>query len=867
VRARRALTQHPGADAARAQPAAGTENKFDEQMGNDAGLFAGGEYDEDDREADAVWLAVDEHMDSRRRERREARLREQIEQYRASNPKITEQFADLKRKLATVSDAEWDAIPEIGDTTVKARKRLQSFVPAPDTLLAAAAAEKVLSAVAADGGGGGGGDGGGTDLTAVGEGRGTMLALKLERLSDSVSGQTVVDPRGYLTDLKGLRTATDAEVSDIKKARLLLKSVISTNPGHAPGWIAAARLEEVAGRLGAARALAARGAEACPSSEDAWLEAARLQTPDAAKAVLARGVAALPHSVTLWLAAAALEAESERRARVLRKALEAVPTSVRLWKALVELSAEDDARVLLSRAVECCPQHVELWLALARLESYDAARRVLNKARETLPAEAAIWVCAAKLEEAHGNGAACARILERGVKSLAAHGCVIDRDAWLRDAEAAELGDPPAPQTAAGIVAATVGAGVEEADRKRTWLADAEEAAKRGAVATARAIFEHALAAFPAKKGVWLAAARLEAERGTRDSLEALLRRAVAYCPRAEVLWLMGAKAAWRAGDVAGARAILEGAFAANPDSEDILLAAFKLEFESGERERARRIAARARDAVRSARVWQKSAQVEREEGDAAAEARLLDDGLARFPDAHKLWLMRAQLEERLGNADGARAVYARALRACAACAPLWCAAAALEERGGNLPRARALLEAGRLKLPRCDDLWLAAVRAEARAGQAKAADALLARALQECPASGALWAEAVALAPRAARKAVSVDALRRCDADPAVVACVAGLFAADRKTDKARAWYNRAVALAPDVGDHWARFAAFEAQHGGEADVVARCVAAAPRHGETWTRVAKQPENARDATADLLRKVVLALERDPAPP
>ena len=129
-----------------------------------------------------------------------------------------------------------------------------------------------------------------------------------------------------------------------------------------------------------------------------------------------------------------------------------------------------------------------------------------------------------------------------------------------------------------------------------------------------------------------------------------------------------------------------------------------------------------------------------------------------------------------------------------------------------------------------------------------------------------ALWAEAVALAPRAARKAVSVDALRRCDADPAVVACVAGLFAADRKTDKARAWYNRAVALAPDVGDHWARFAAFEAQHGGEADVAARCVAAAPRHGEYWTRVAKQPQNARDATADLLRKVVLSLERDPAP-
>ncbi len=194
--------------------------------------------------------------------------------------------------------------------------------------------------------------------------------LKLDKISDSVSGQTVVDPKGYLTDLKSVTlksgahpapwgvagamgcaargsavgcmagrdqsvrlrrlawpqswsslesaalasalggppqastharcaccgrhhrcweyecagTArsrsrllaasilpampTDAEISDIKKARLLLKSVIQTNPRHAPGWIAAARLEEVAGKLQQVRAACAaaqcRGACAVP---------------------------------------------------------------------------------------------------------------------------------------------------------------------------------------------------------------------------------------------------------------------------------------------------------------------------------------------------------------------------------------------------------------------------------------------------------------------------------------------------------------------------------------------------------------------------------------------------------------------------
>ena len=63
----------------------------------------------------------------------------------------------------------------------------------------------------------------------------------------------------------------------MKKARLLLKSVINTNPKHAPGWIAAARLEEVTGRMQTARNTIMKGCEVCPKNEDVWLEAVRLQ--------------------------------------------------------------------------------------------------------------------------------------------------------------------------------------------------------------------------------------------------------------------------------------------------------------------------------------------------------------------------------------------------------------------------------------------------------------------------------------------------------------------------------------------------------------------------------------------------------------
>lgn len=61
------------------------------------------------------------------------------------------------------------------------------------------------------------------------------------QVSDSVSGQTVVDPKGYLTDLQSMLPQYGGDIADIKKARLLLKSVRETNPKHPPAWIASAR--------------------------------------------------------------------------------------------------------------------------------------------------------------------------------------------------------------------------------------------------------------------------------------------------------------------------------------------------------------------------------------------------------------------------------------------------------------------------------------------------------------------------------------------------------------------------------------------------------------------------------------------------
>jgi hypothetical protein len=75
--------------------------------------------------------------------------------------------------------------------------------------------------------------------------------------------------------------------------------------------------------------------------------------------------------------------------------------------------------------------------------------------------------------------------------------------------------------------------------------------------------------------------------------------------------------------------------------------------------------------------------------------------------------------------------------------------------------------------------------------------------------------------------------------------AAVAQLFWGDHKPDKARKFFARATALDRDNGDAWAAAYAFELAAGSPeeaAAVEAAAVAAAPRHGDVWARIAKAP-------------------------
>lgn len=260
---------------------------------------------------------------------REAREREEQAKHRAERPKIQQQFADLKRGLSVVTDAEWEGIPEVGNLTRKKRKRDERTFAVPDSIIVGDRSKNEyensldsrqqentgLETQAV---------GQMTNFLEIGQARDKILSLQLDRVSgtSSTSGSaTSVDPKGYMTALNSVVLKSDAEIGDIKRARMLFDSLVKSNPKHGPGWIAAACLEEHAGRMVAARKLIKAGCENCPKSEDVWLEAARLHNPEDAKVIFANAILHVGQSVKIWLAAADLESDPKAKKNVLRRGM------------------------------------------------------------------------------------------------------------------------------------------------------------------------------------------------------------------------------------------------------------------------------------------------------------------------------------------------------------------------------------------------------------------------------------------------------------------------------------------------------------------------------------------------------------------
>lgn len=825
---------------------------------DDAGIFGGGNRDEEDEEADRIYEAIDKRMEERNATKRAAReAREQQEE--AEQPQIANLFADAKRALAEVTADEWLNLPESGDQTrknkrarIEARANMRSY-NLSDTMLSGMRDQAdVVGEVAEEAGGST------TDVRAISMAKDRILGLKLGGASDHSND---VDAEGYVTSLNAMGGHSDAEMADIKKMRPFVESLIRSNPKSAPGWIAAVRLAELRKKPSQAVQLAAQGCSNCPKSEDMWLESIRVNDPANARVVAAQAVDRLPASVKIWQAAADLENEDGARKKVLRKALMEVPQSVELWKQLVNMEEDHEARELLREAVKCVPLSVDLWLALARLEDQKTAEKVLNKARKAVRTAPEIWIAAARLrEQVNGQAKDVDKIMAKGVAELADHGRTLSRQEWLNRAHVCET--EGAILACNAIIRTTMSRGLADEQEHVQTDVYLDSAADPTYPHTARAIYTHALSVLPRSRKIWTAAVALERRMAESDSeasnslLWETLEQAVTALPLSAHLWLTYIREQWHRGLYDKARDTLVRAFEHVSSDESIWLEAVSLELEAKQPERARSLLKQARDTeVATEALWTRAVLLERQLREPNAAIALANDALGLFPDCGTLWIQKGHAQMDSGEIDAARDTFQEGTKNSPKSVWLWMLLADAEEARGIQIRARSVLEKAALVNPANEELWLARLRLEIRAGNTQQVKGLTARALQECPSSGRLWTESIALEPRTHRKTKLMDAVSKNESDPYILVLLARWLWQRKKFDKASKWLTTALEADRSNGDTWLwAYKFYSEQNEGVEECLAEFNKAEPTTGEQWVKIKEDINNYGKSAQDMLR-------------
>ncbi len=102
-------------------------------------------------------------------------------------------------------------------------------------------------------------------------------------------------------------------------------------------------------------------------------------------------------------------------------------------------------------------------------------------------------------------------------------------------------------------------------------------------------------------------------------------------------------------------------------------------------------------------------------------------------------------------------------------------------------------------------------------------------------------------------------DALKKTSDDAHVISTVAQQFWLESKLPQARKWFLRSTQANPDHGDAYALWYKFELSHGTpelRTQIEQAVEKAKPRHGEVWQPIAKDPQNKKLTTKQVLRLV-----------
>ena len=795
--------------------------------------------DEEDKEADKEYIYFDNYMSERRKSIKEKQNFEKLKQKRTERPTIRQTFSDLRTELKKLNADDWEKIPEIKDFTTKKRK-IERYTPLSDSQIISSLNDNITPLNLSS-----------TTTTTkdikpssssltnkeqienLSKAKNSILSVIFDKMSSNVSGQTSVNPSGYITEMSTVNSILginqiEGDINDIKKVRLLLKSSITANPNSALAWIASARVEEIDSKKEQARELILKATSHITNNEDLWLEAARLHNtnPQKTKDILNKGLSFLPKSEKMWLALVKTENDINNKKSLLMKALQSISSSEKLWKMLIELESENEsnAKEILYKATQCVPYSINMWLALAKLEDYKQAKKVLNKALKQNPNSPDIWIHGAMLEEANASGNdKINHIITKSIDKLENDNVLISNEEWFDLAIKAEQNQ--CPLTAQAIAKCVIVKQMNKVNTniKQTFLPFADKAINEGCIETVKSIY---LTLTTVIKGndnidIWqkyfdIMLKFKTTDKGMNDVYTIAINQTESD-EQKETLWLLYCKEIMKYNNNNNKEAINIMTTAYNTlKREKLLIKLIKLLIKDNQLHEAYTLINNAIQTNNtSVKLHKQRIIINCIQHNITTAIELITQAITLFPNHYQLYIMHINciINQHKDNITSdiikeCIDIIKNAIKRVPTVSELYIELAKLLMYPiMNLPsQARAMLEKGlNIKQATHPDLLLVSlINLEIKLNNINAARFALSKGIIKYPQSGVLWAIAIALERKSNQHAKALDALTKCPDDPVIMTSIANLYFVDNDEMNAKKWYDSVIRECKEYGDAW---------------------------------------------------------------
>lgn len=845
----------------------------------------------EDLEAEKIYDGIENFLERKRIKRRKKETAKEhevngvtvkTEGVSASIATIADQFKDVKNDLATISDEQWEKLPESGDFT-RRNKRLRNELQqqqrfyrnsdmlalglkdagATDTTLDAANEELEINNDDDD-------DNNDFDnkfkdsvnLLELSRTKDRLLEYQLKLGNQKTS--TEVDKTQYLENLTPI---SKYNIGDYQKTRRLLSKLRETSPYNAHNWIASALLEFDARKSYKAKQLIQEGCEKCPKSEEIWLTNLKIHVDDVqtSKVIVADAIKFNYKSLKLWLKAVELEHENLSKIRVLRKALELLPHIPELWLEIIKYEENKEISIkMLQRASEITPDSLDLWIKLSELqdidESIDTLKNSINHIAEIEKYK--IWIKIAKLEEDRsGNEVKIQKYITEAFETK-----VCDFEEWIKHAEACEC-DKHVLSCKSIIFKLLSDENISSAEKLVTI---AKEQCAKGNVETAGSILMFVTSNYPENMDAWVEFFAVKRNLKEYKDLFLTYEMAIKSLPKQVEIYIMYAKDKIKFdNDLERVRSILADGLQQLPFDQSLWTFAIDFEIKSGRSLIVRDLFENCLNTIPqvSINIWIKRIHFEKNLNEYNLALKIVEEALEKYPKEELLYLEKSEIYKLLDDYENVKITLDTGIKRCINNLHLYIGMSNLYERHfSNLIKSRSILDQALSLHPKSDALHHERILLELNTDNRTHAQRLLSKALGLVPESPLLWCDSINLATKQQIKNIYSLALKNTKDNVNVILTIARDLWKNGKIDRAYQFFKACLEKDSNYGDAYISYYAFLLKFGSKdemkqlEDNIKNLFE--QLHGTAWNDLIKENEKRGVSELQLLREAAVDVSK-----